>query len=71
MKISDLWEIELFLAFMILIAIWFIILIIIDYFEYKIMKEQSDELRENINNYVNTRVGALENDRINERQKKK
>tara|TARA_R100000781_G_scaffold9914_1_gene9643 strand:- start:293 stop:508 length:216 start_codon:yes stop_codon:yes gene_type:complete len=71
MKISDLWEIEFFLAFMILITICFIILIIADYFEYKIMKEQSDELRKNINNYVNTRVGALENDRINERQKKK
>ena len=46
-------------------------LIISDYLEYKIMKQESDELKKNMNNYVNTKFGALENDRINERQNKK
>ena len=35
------------------------------------MKQESDELKKNMNNYVNTKFGALENDRINERQNKK
>ena len=71
MKISDLLEIEFFLAFIILIVICFVVLIILDYLEYKIMKQESDELKKNMNNYVNTKFGALENDRINERQNKK
>ena len=71
MKLSDLWQIDFFLAFTILILVCFVMIIISDYLEYKIMKQESDELKKNMNNYVNTKFGALENDRINERQNKK
>jgi hypothetical protein len=57
----------MYLAFGVVIAFGIFGLIVIDYLEYKLMRKQNEKLKKNINQYENTKAGALENDRIHQR----
>lgn len=59
---------QIILLFKIVIFFGIFLIIVSQYIEAKIRKKNNKELQENMNKHI-TRVGALENDRVNERQR--
>ena len=56
----------MYLAFGIIVIVGIVGYVLVDFFEYRLMIKQNEELKKNMDKHT-TRTGALENDRIHER----
>ena len=56
----------MYLALGIIVIVGIVGYVLVDFFEYRLMIKQNEELKKNMDKHT-TRTGALENDRIHER----